>query len=81
MKIPKHAISKTVGILVILFTSFGAIAEERKSYDALEFGQIANKFTDVFEGLTLRTVVGFELNRNLCDVASVLVDSSFWDLL
>ena len=59
MKIPKHAISKTVGILVILFTSFGAIAEERKSYDALEFGQFANKFTDVFEGPTLRTVSVF----------------------
>ena len=65
MNIPKHANSKTVGLLVILLSSLGSIAEERNSYVAIEFGQIANKFTEVFERPKLRTAARFKLNLML----------------
>lgn len=65
MSIPQHAISKTFGVFVILFLSIGVIADEKKPYVAIEFGQIANKFTEVFDGPTMRAATGFRLNRNL----------------
>lgn len=61
---PKRAISKTIGLLVIVFVSLGATADQRKSYFAVEYGQIANKFTDVFEGPSVRASAGLKLNKN-----------------
>lgn len=62
---PKLAISKTIGLLIIASASLGVTADERKSYFALEFGQITNKFTDVFEGPTVRASGGLKFNHNL----------------
>ncbi|MCY3541445.1 MAG: outer membrane beta-barrel protein [Gammaproteobacteria bacterium] len=64
MNIPKNAISNTIGLLVMVCATLGVTADERKSYFAVEYGQIANKFTDVFEGPSLRASAGFKLNRN-----------------
>lgn len=49
---------------MILFVSLGVTADESKSYFAVEFGQVTNRFTDVFEGPAMRVSAGYELNRN-----------------
>ncbi|MXZ56438.1 MAG: porin family protein [Gammaproteobacteria bacterium] len=85
MKVPKRAISKIIGLLTIVFVSLGVTADEFESYFAVEYGQIANKFTDVFEGPSLRASVGFKLNRNFgLEVAYEFspggtVTDNFWD--
>lgn len=65
MNIQKRVITKTGAALVLAFATLGVIANEHKSYVGLELGQITNKFTDVFEGPTLRAAVDFRFNRNL----------------
>ena len=64
MNIPKHTLSKCIGLLIILFVSLGVSATENKSYVAVEFGQVTSRFTDVFEGPAMRVSAGYELNRN-----------------
>lgn len=65
MNNPKRVISITMGLIAVVCTSLAVTAEERESYFSLEFGQIANKFTDVFAGPTVRASAGFKLNQNL----------------
>lgn len=65
MHSPVQAISKTIGLLVVLCASLGMNADEHEPYFAVEYGQISNKFTDVFAGPTVRASVGFKLNQNL----------------
>lgn len=64
MNIQKRVITKTGAVLVLALTTLGVIANEHKSYIALEYGQITNKFTDVFEGPSVRASVDFRFNRN-----------------
>lgn len=64
MNIQKRVITKTGAALVLAFVTLGVIADEQKSYIGLEIGQITNRFTDVFEGPTLRAAVDFKFNRN-----------------
>ncbi len=64
MNTPTQAIAKTIALLAIVFVSLGVNAAERQSYFAVEYGQIANKFTDVFEGPSVRASVGLKLNRS-----------------
>ncbi|MYD45137.1 MAG: porin family protein [Gammaproteobacteria bacterium] len=85
MQIPKLAISKTISLLVIALVSLGVAADERKSYFALEYGQIANKFTDVFEGPSVRASAGIKLTRNFGLEAAYefssggIATDNFWD--
>lgn len=80
-----QAISKTIGFLVIVCTSLGMIADEYERYFAVEYGQIANKFADVFAGPTVRASVGFKLYQNLGLEAAFEISpggtagENFWD--
>ena len=85
MNSSKHEISKFIGLLVIVCAALGVSADERKSYFAVEYGQIANKFTDVYEGPTVRASAGFKLNRNFGLEAAYefspggTASNNFWD--
>ena len=59
-----NAFSKAVALLVLIFLSLGVVAQEKKSYFTIEFGQVVQQFTNVYDGPSIQFAGGYKLNRN-----------------
>ncbi len=57
--------TKLTAALFVLVTGLSLQAVESKSHCALEFGQVLNKYTEVFDGPSLRAAAGYRFTRNL----------------
>ena len=64
MKTLKNFLPKTLGLLVITFVSMGVVAEEHKSYVAVEYGQVVSQFNNIFDGPSFQVAGGYKLYRN-----------------
>lgn len=60
-----YLLPKTLALFVITFVSLGVVAEERKSYIGIEYGNVVSQFNNIFDGPSFQFTGGFKLNRNL----------------
>lgn len=52
--------ARATATLLVLFASLSVLAEESRSYCAVEVGRVVTKYTNVFDGPSLRIAAGYQ---------------------
>lgn len=64
MNTQMNLFAKTIALLVLTVVGVGISAQEKKSYFTVEFGQVVQQFTNVYDGPSIHFAGGYKLNRN-----------------